>query len=33
MVPELSKVVCLQKPFRPADLMNAIEQAMAARAA
>jgi len=23
--PELSDVVCLQKPFRPADLMRAIE--------
>lgn len=25
--PELSDVVCLQKPFRPADLMHAIEEA------
>jgi DNA-binding response OmpR family regulator len=25
--PELSDVVCLQKPFRPADLMRAIEAA------
>ncbi len=25
--PELSNVVCLQKPFRPADLMRAIEAA------
>jgi DNA-binding response OmpR family regulator len=26
--PELSDVVCLQKPFRPADLMRAIEAAL-----
>ena len=26
-MPELSDVVCLQKPFRPADLMRAIEAA------
>jgi hypothetical protein len=25
--PELSDVVCLQKPFRPPDLMRAIEAA------
>jgi DNA-binding response OmpR family regulator len=25
--PELSNVVCLQKPFRPADLLRAIEAA------
>ncbi|MDI1265221.1 MAG: response regulator [bacterium] len=25
--PELAEVVCLQKPFRPADLMRAIEAA------
>ena len=25
--PELTDVVCLQKPFRPADLMRAIERA------
>ena len=25
--PELSNVVCLQKPFRPNDLMHAIEAA------
>ena len=29
--PELSDVVCLQKPFRPPDLMRAIEAARAAR--
>jgi CheY-like chemotaxis protein len=33
MSPQLSDVVCLQKPFRPAGLMEAIQQAMAARAA
>ncbi len=33
MVPELSKVVCLQKPFRPGDLLHAMEQAMGERAA
>ncbi|MBT1511733.1 response regulator [Bradyrhizobium sp. SRL28] len=27
--PELSDVVCLQKPFRPLDLMRAIEAAQA----
>jgi DNA-binding NtrC family response regulator len=27
--PELSDVVCLQKPFRPPDLMRAIEAAQA----
>jgi len=27
--PELSNVVCLQKPFRPTELLNAIETAMA----
>ena len=27
--PELSDVVCLQKPFRPSDLMRAIEAARA----
>jgi DNA-binding NtrC family response regulator len=27
--PELSDVVCLQKPFRPADLLRAIEAARA----
>ena len=26
--PELSNVVCLQKPFRPADLLRAIQTAM-----
>jgi DNA-binding NtrC family response regulator len=26
-MPELSDVVCLQKPFRPSDLMRAIEAA------
>ena len=26
-MPELSNVVCLQKPFRPNDLMHAIEAA------
>ena len=26
--PELSDVVCLQKPFRPADLLQAIQTAM-----
>jgi hypothetical protein len=25
--PDLSDVVCLQKPFRPSDLMRAIEAA------
>jgi DNA-binding response OmpR family regulator len=29
--PELSDVVCLQKPFRPADLMRAIEAARGTR--
>ena len=29
--PELSDVVCLQKPFRPADLMRAIEAARGSR--
>ncbi|MGB9116605.1 response regulator [Bradyrhizobium sp.] len=29
--PELSSVVCLQKPFRPADLIAAIEAATASR--
>ena len=29
--PELSDVVCLQKPFRPADLMRAIEAAQGPR--
>jgi DNA-binding NtrC family response regulator len=29
--PELSDVVCLQKPFRPADLMRAIEAARESR--
>ena len=29
--PELSDVVCLQKPFRPSDLMRAIEAAQGAR--
>jgi DNA-binding response OmpR family regulator len=29
--PELSGVVCLQKPFRPSDLMRAIEAAQGAR--
>ena len=29
--PELSDVVCLQKPFRPADLMRAIEAAQGSR--
>jgi CheY-like chemotaxis protein len=28
-MPELSDVVCLQKPFRPPDLMRAIEAAQA----
>jgi FixJ family two-component response regulator len=28
--PELSNVFCLQKPFRPNDLMHAIEAARAA---
>jgi hypothetical protein len=26
--PELSDVICLQKPFRPPDLIGAIETAM-----
>jgi DNA-binding response OmpR family regulator len=30
-IPELSGVVCLQKPFRPADLIGAIEAATASR--
>ena len=30
--PELSNVVCLQKPFRPSDLMRAIEAARGSRA-
>ena len=30
--PELSDVVCLQKPFRPPDLMRAIEAARGSRA-
>ena len=29
--PELSGVVCLQKPFRPPDLMRAIEAAQGSR--
>lgn len=29
--PELSDVVCLQKPFRPADLMNAMQAAQGSR--
>jgi len=29
--PELSDVVCLQKPFRPLDLMRAIEAARGSR--
>jgi DNA-binding NtrC family response regulator len=29
--PELSDVVCLQKPFRPPDLMRAIEAAQESR--
>ena len=29
--PELSDVVCLQKPFRPPDLMRAIEAARGSR--
>jgi len=29
--PELSNVVCVQKPFRPAELIRAIEAAMAPR--
>ncbi len=29
--PELSSVVCLQKPFRPADLVLAVEVAMRPR--
>ena len=29
--PELRDVVCLQKPFRPPDLMRAIEAAQASR--
>ena len=29
--PELGDVVCLQKPFRPPDLMRAIEAAQASR--
>lgn len=29
--PDLSDVVCLQKPFRPPDLMRAIEAARTAR--
>ena len=29
--PELSDVVCLQKPFRPQDLMRAIEAARGSR--
>jgi DNA-binding response OmpR family regulator len=29
--PELSNVVCLQKPFRPADLVLAVEVAMRRR--
>ena len=30
-LPELSDVVCLQKPFRPLDLMRAIEAARGSR--
>jgi DNA-binding NtrC family response regulator len=30
-MPELSDVVCLQKPFRPPDLMRAIEAAQGSR--
>ena len=30
-MPELSDVVCLQKPFRPSDLMRAIEAAQGLR--
>ena len=29
--PELSNVVCLQKPFRPADLVLAVEKAIRSR--
>jgi DNA-binding response OmpR family regulator len=29
--PELSSVVCLQKPFRPADLVLAVEKAIRSR--
>ena len=31
VTPELSNVVCLQKPFRPLDLMRAIEAARGSR--
>ena len=33
MSPQLSNVVCLQKPFRSAQLMEAVHQAMGAQAA
>ena len=29
MVPELSDVICLQKPFRPGELLQAIQKAFA----
>jgi CheY-like chemotaxis protein len=33
MAPGITNVVCLQKPFRPAELLQAIQQALSARAA
>jgi hypothetical protein len=33
MSPQLSDVVCLQKPFRPAQLLESIQQAMGVQAA
>jgi CheY-like chemotaxis protein len=33
MSPQLSDVVCLQKPFRPAQLLESIQQAMSVQAA
>jgi CheY-like chemotaxis protein len=33
MSPQLSTVVCLQKPFRPSQLLEAIQQAMSVEAA
>jgi CheY-like chemotaxis protein len=33
MSPQLSDVVCLQKPFRPAQLLESIQQAMSVQSA
>ena len=33
MAPELSNVICLQKPFRPPELLQAIQQALGSCAA